>query len=539
MRINEPITQREHLYPPRMTPVSVTDTKGRITYCNQDFIELSGYSKEELLGQPHNLVRHPDMPAEAFRDMWDTVQQGQPWTGLVKNRRKDGDHYWVRANATPMRDGQRITGYLSVRTAPAREEIEAAEALYAVMREEARQGRLQHVLRQGVVLRTGLVGRWQQAMQSLRPLRMSVLYAAVAGVTWASIALGAPSALTAVIALVAALGAGYLTHAWAVAPLRQVMNDANRLASGDLSEEIKTGDTGLLGQLQQSLHQLSVNLRTVVRDVRQQVEYLGDAVHEVAAGNHDLSTRTESQAASLEKTAAAMEEINSMVSQSAAAAAQGAHLATETSHVTERSNEAVQSVAQTMTGITESSHKIGEIIHLIEGVAFQTNILALNAAVEAARAGESGRGFAVVASEVRALAQRTAGAAKEIRQLIVESSERIDSGSQQTQAARGRMDEALTAVGKVSMVLHEISHSAAEQQGGISQINSAVADMDSITQQNAALVEQLAAAANALHIEVDEVSHSMRLFRLAHGEASIADLDAVALRREFKRLPAD
>jgi len=539
MRINEPVTQREHLYPPSMTPVSVTDTKGRITYCNQDFIELSGYPKEELLGQPHNLVRHPDMPAEAFRDMWDTVQQGQPWTGLVKNRRKDGDHYWVRANATPMRDGQRITGYLSVRTAPRREEIEAAEALYAVMREEARQGHLRHVLRQGAVLRTGLAGRWQQVMQGLRPLRMSVLYAAVAGVTWASIALGAPSGITATAALVAALVAGYLTHAWAVAPLRQIMNDANRLASGDLSEEIKTGDSGLLGQLQQSLHQLSVNLRTVVRDVRQQVDYLGDAVREVAAGNHDLSTRTESQAASLEKTAAAMEEINSMVSQSAAAAAQGAHLATETSNVTGRSNEAVQSVAQTMTGITESSHKIGEIIHLIEGVAFQTNILALNAAVEAARAGESGRGFAVVASEVRALAQRTAGAAKEIRQLIVESSERIDSGSQQTQAARGRMDEALAAVGKVSMVLHEISHSAAEQQGGISQINSAVADMDSITQQNAALVEQLAAAAKALHLEVDEVSHSMRLFRLAHSEASIADLDAVALRREFKRLPAD
>jgi len=537
MRINEPVTQREHLYPPHMTPVSVTDTKGRITYCNQDFIELSGFAKEELLGQAHNLVRHPDMPAEAFRDMWATVQQGQPWTGLVKNRRKNGDHYWVRANATPMRDGQRITGFLSVRTAPRREEIDAAEALYATLREEARQGHLRHVLDQGAVLRTGLAGRWQQATRLLVPLRLSALYAAVAGATWACAAFGAPSGLTAAVGLLGSLAAGYLTHAWSVAPLRQVMSDANRLASGDLSEEIKTGAPGVLGQLQQSLHQLSVNLRTVVRDVRQQVDYLGDAVREVAAGNHDLSNRTESQAASLEKTAAAMEEINSMVSQSAAAAAQGAHLATETSHVTERSNQAVQSVAQTMTGITDSSHKIGEIIHLIEGVAFQTNILALNAAVEAARAGESGRGFAVVASEVRALAQRTAGAAKEIRQLIIESSERIDSGSQQTQDARGRMDEALAAVGKVSMVLHDISHSAAEQQGGIAQINAAVADMDSITQQNAALVEQLAAAAKALHIEVDEVGHSMRLFRLAHGEASIADLDAVALRREMKQLP--
>ena len=539
MRINEPVTQREHQYPPRMTPVSVTDTKGRITYCNQDFIELSGYAKEELLGQPHNLVRHPDMPAEAFRDMWATIQQGRPWTGLVKNRRKNGDHYWVRANATPMLDGQRVTGFLSVRTAPRREEIDAAEALYATMREEARQGRLRHLLDQGVVVRAGLAGQWQRASRLAAPLRLSALYAAVAGLTVACHAWGAPHGLTTSVGLLAALAAGYLTHVWSVAPLREIMNDANRLASGDLSEEIKTGASGLLGQMQLSLHQLSVNLRTVVRDVRQQVDYLGDAVREVAAGNHDLSNRTESQAASLEKTAAAMEQINSMVSQSAAAASQGADLATETSHVTERSNQAVQSVAQTMTGITDSSHKIGEIIHLIEGVAFQTNILALNAAVEAARAGESGRGFAVVASEVRALAQRTAGAAKEIRQLIIESAERIDSGSQQTQEAKGRMDEALTAVGKVSMVLHEISHSAAEQQGGIAQINAAVADMDSITQQNAALVEQLASATHALKLEVEEVAQSMRLFRLAHGDMTVSDGDAVALRREFKQLPAD
>jgi aerotaxis receptor len=139
MRINEPVSQHEFLYPAHATPVSVTDPKGRITYCNQDFIELSGFQREELLGQPHNLVRHPDMPEEAFRDMWATVQAGLPWTGLVKNRRKNGDHYWVRANATPMLDGQRITGFLSVRTAPGREEIEAAERLYARMREEARQ----------------------------------------------------------------------------------------------------------------------------------------------------------------------------------------------------------------------------------------------------------------------------------------------------------------------------------------------------------------------------------------------------------------
>lgn len=165
MRQNLPITQREYPFPPNRTLVSVTDLKGRITYCNPAFIEVSGYSREELLGQPHNLVRHPDMPAEAFRDMWATIESGRPWAGVVKNRRKNGDHYWVVANATPMMDAGRITGYLSVRNQPSREAIQGAEALYATMQAEAAQGRLQHVLKAGRVRRTGWRGQLQTLTQ--------------------------------------------------------------------------------------------------------------------------------------------------------------------------------------------------------------------------------------------------------------------------------------------------------------------------------------------------------------------------------------
>jgi aerotaxis receptor len=232
-----------------------------------------------------------------------------------------------------------------------------------------------------------------------------------------------------------------------------------------------------------------------------------------------------------------MEQINGTVRQSASSAAMGARLANETAAIATRSNEGVHGVAHAMDGIKDSSTRIGEITHVIESVAFQTNILALNAAVEAARAGESGRGFAVVASEVRALAQRTSTAAREIKQLIAEAGERVDRGAAQTLEARGRMDEALQSVTRVSSLLAEISHAAGEQQTGIAQINEAVAHMDDITQRNAAMVEQLAAAASTLNEKIGAVTESMCLFRLRPGETTVGERDAVALRRAQARTP--
>jgi aerotaxis receptor len=535
MRINEPVTQQSYVFPADQTLVSVTDLKGRITYCNPAFIEVSGFSASELLGQPHNLVRHPDMPEEAFRDMWATIQAKLPWSGLVKNRRKNGDHYWVQANATPMLDGDQITGFLSVRTVPSREAVAAADKLYATMRDDAKRGATTYALRQGQVVRCDLSGRILRAFSPgmLGKLVTIQILGAVAVVC--SAAFGMPLLLTAVVSAIAVAVACGATWSLAVKPLQSLVNDANRLASGDLSHQVVTGGGGLVGQLQQGLMQMSVNLRTVVSDVRQEVNYLGNAVQEIADGNQDMSSRTESQASSLEQTAASMEEINGTVQLSAASAVRGAKLASDTAEVTLRSNQAVQSVAETMRGISESSKQITDIIQLIEGVAFQTNILALNAAVEAARAGDQGRGFAVVASEVRSLAQRTASAAREIKQLITESSTRIDTGSAQTGEALDRMQAALSAVGQVHTVLQEISSSAAEQTTGISQINEAVTHMDSITQQNAAMVEELAAAAKSLQGQVEGVSNSMRLFRLARGELTLSQMDAVSLRKDNKQ----
>ena len=536
MRTNLPVSQQGFTFPPDQTLVSVTDTKGRITYCNPAFVEVSGYTAAELMGQPHNLVRHPDMPEEAFRDMWDTIQARQPWTGLVKNRRKNGDYYWVRANATPMVDGNQITGYLSVRTVPSRESIAAAEALYQQMQAQAKAGYKTLGLFRGQVVRTDWMGKLQNVFKPGLLAKLGWVQAGLTAVVIAAIALGAPLAVVILLACGAAAVSVWSSWSMTIQPLSALVLDANHLAAGDLSHKITVNSDGLIRQLQQAMMQMSVNLRTVVSDVRQEIDQFSIAVREIADGNQDLSSRTESQASSLEETAASMEQINGTVQQSAHAAQRGSKLAHETGTVTQRSNEAVVSVAKSMEGISQSSSRITEIIHLIEGVAFQTNILALNAAVEAARAGEQGRGFAVVAAEVRALAQRTTAAAKEIKQLITESNTRIGTGSEQTNVALARMQSALEAVGSVSTVLDEISNASAEQTLGISQINEAIAQMDSITQQNAAMVEELAATASSLSQQVQGVSNSMRLFRLKAGESTLAQSDAVALRRDSKQL---
>lgn len=539
MRNNQPVSQKNYPMPVDKTLVSVTDLKGRITYCNTAFIEVSGFARDELLGQAHNIVRHPDMPEEAFRDMWATIQSGLPWTGLVKNRRKNGDHYWVQANATPMMDGDKITGFLSVRVAPSTTAVAGAEALYASMRAEAKSKRKKLVLNRGLVERKDVLGR---LMDMLRLDVVSKIFI-MQLLAVAAILLAASTGISLVwsggIALSIAILVVWVTWRMTIRPLDMLLKDTNRLASGDMSFQVRTGSKGMIGRLEQGLMQMSVNLRTVVSDVRSEVEQLRTVVAEIAAGNNDMSGRTEAQASSLEQTAASMEQINGTAQQSAAAARRGASLAVETTTVTKRSNEAVTAVSQTMGKISESSSMISEIIQLIEGVAFQTNILALNAAVEAARAGDAGRGFAVVAAEVRQLAQRTTDASREIKQLISESSARVEMGNQQTDQALNRMRDAEQAVVNVAEVIDEVSAAAVEQQTGIAQINEAITHMDTITQQNAAMVEELAAAAKSLEGQVEEVGNSMRLFRLVRGELTLSQIDAVNLRRETKLLLAN
>jgi aerotaxis receptor len=536
MRINHPVSSIEYAFPRGETLVSTTDLKGRILYCNPTFIVVSGYEKSELLGQPHNLIRHPDMPEEAFRDMWATIAAGRPWSAPVKNRRKDGSHYWVMANVTPLMQDGVPQGYMSVRTEATREQVAAAEALYCSMREEMAAGVRVHRLQHGTLRVDTVAGRLRRWLQLGIEARITLVSAAVAAASAGAAAVLAGAAALPALAGAALAGAvgglagGGLLRAMMLRPLRELLNTANHMAAGDLTQRIEATGSDTLGQLRRSLAQLNVNLRSIVRDARTEVDHMRDATREIAAGNLDLSSRTESQAASLQETAASMEQITSTVRNSAGSAQQAAKLAGQASEVTQRGSQAMSEVNRTMHVISDSSQRIAEIIGVIDGIAFQTNILALNAAVEAARAGEQGRGFAVVAAEVRALAQRTSGAAREIKVLIEESKSKVETGNALADAAQKTMDSAVQTVQRVTQVIAEISEGSQQQLAGISQVNEAVSQMDSITQQNASLVEQIAASAAQLQTQAATVSESVQVFRLDRG-APTAQTDAVLLRR--------
>jgi aerotaxis receptor len=527
MRTNLPVTQSEFVIPDGVTLVSTTDLKSHITYCNPAFIAVSGYSREELIGQPHNLVRHPDMPPEAYRDMWATLASGFPWSALVKNRRKNGDHYWVVANATPIMENGQAAGYMSVRTKPTREQIQEAEALYARMRSEAESGHARVALHRGRVVRTGLVGTLQRASQLTLGRRIGLICGVLALM---GMALGAGLASMGTSALLAgaagmvllAGAAAWMLRGQMVGPLHDAVLFANLMAAGDLSARFKGQTSGDFGDLGRALNQLNVNLQAVVSDVRHEVEGVQVASNEIASGNQDLSSRTESQASSLEETAASMEQLTSTVQQSANTSREAAVLAQRAATVARQGNEAMGQVVSTMDDISRSSSRIGEIIQVIDGISFQTNILALNAAVEAARAGEQGRGFAVVAAEVRNLAQRTLGAAKEIKVLIDESASKVAHGSQLVHSAGQTMGDVVGAVEQVSGLITEITSATNEQSLGIAQINQAVGQLDSVTQQNSAMVEELAAAAGSLQSQAQVMHEAVQIFRL--------DKRAVALR---------
>jgi methyl-accepting chemotaxis protein len=327
------------------------------------------------------------------------------------------------------------------------------------------------------------------------------------------------SALTR-FALLAALGLAFaIACAWwltvgITGPVKRAVAIARRVADGDLTEDIEVNSTDELGQLQQALKDMNGNLLNIVREIRSGTDAMATASSEIAAGNMDLSSRTEQQAASIEETASSMEELTSTVKQNLDNAMQANTLTENASSVAKAGGAVVAEVVQTMADITTSSKKIVDIIAVIDGIAFQTNILALNAAVEAARAGEQGRGFAVVAAEVRTLAQRSASAAKEIKGLIGDSVDKVDAGSTLVARAGSTMEQIVSSVKRVTDIMADITTASREQSAGIEEVNLAIAQLDQVTQQNAALVEESAAAAGSMHDQANSLAHAVSAFKL-------------------------
>ncbi len=340
------------------------------------------------------------------------------------------------------------------------------------------------------------------------------------------------SAAVSMMLILSALAIGLcILVAWLVTrsitrPLNEAVEIAGAVAQGDLTVQIAATSRDETGLLLLALKTMNENLHRIVTEVRQGSDTINTASSEIASGNLDLSSRTEQQAGALEETASAMEELTSTVKQNADNARQANSLAASASEVAVQGGSVVGQVVQTMGEINHASKRIVDIIGVIDGIAFQTNILALNAAVEAARAGEQGRGFAVVASEVRTLAQRSAAAAKEIKVLIDESVARVDDGSRLVERAGTTMDEVVASVKRVTDVVAEISAASSEQSQGIGQINDAIVQMDQVTQQNAALVEQAAAAAQSLQDQSQRLSKTVGVFRLHTGEAPRIDVQA-------------
>lgn len=732
MRNNQPITHQEVAFEPGKFIVSTTDTKGRLTYVNQYFLDISGFTETELIGADHNIVRHPEMPAAAFKSLWETVKADKPWTGMVKNRCKNGDHYWVQANVTPIREGGQVTGYLSVRTPLSRSEIDAAEVLYQKI--NAKQASLEPS-----ILRKGLGWIKDRGIKAYISTYILFSLAMVAGAGWLASTETSFDSLASAFGVTAlamiALGALLIRHITtpinsAIAGLRELaegnfsnwvitdrqdefgallqnllssqirvgnninkmqdqatstgrlkealdkvtanvmiadtdlniiyMNDAvlsmmrtaendfrkdlpsfdttkllganidsfhknpahqrgmlaalaqtfnselsiggrtmkftanpvigdqkerlgtvvewvdrtaeiamereiqtivdaakngdlkqripmegaegfferlsggindlvdvsdraisdtvrvlSALAKGDLTEQIEADYQGSFGQLKADLNTTVEKFTEVVTQITASASEVLSGAQEIAQGNTNLSQRTEEQAASLEETASSMEEMTSTVRQNADNANQADQLSKEARDQAEKGGEVVSGAIAAMAEISTSSRKIAEIIEVINDIAFQTNLLALNAAVEAARAGEQGRGFAVVASEVRNLAQRSATASKDIKDLIEDSVTKVSEGSNLVNRSGETLEEINASVKKVSDIIAEIAAAGQEQSAGIEQVNKAITQMDEMTQQNAALVEEAAAASVSVGDQAQGLNKLISFFTTA------------------------
>jgi aerotaxis receptor len=485
MRINDPVSAQEHLLNDGEALMSTTDIHSHITYANSAFIKACGYNEKELMGEPHNLIRHPDMPPEAFADMWATLKQGDSWTGMVKNRCKNGDYYWVRANVTPVYHGGELTGYISVRTVPGIEEVQASDELYKAVREK-RAGHLRFY--KGLVIRRG----WKSALSLFQRLSLAGRLAGAVLVPSLVMAVLPFCGLSPAAQIFAAAGLFIVMNTalqrQVAKPVNTIVRQMQKVVSGQKAELVHFNRVDDIGLMMRLVNQSGLNLRSLVDDVGTQIGGISDITRQLAASSRAMSERTDETYAHLQQTAAAIEEISGAVEQTADTSAQTTQMAVKASTMAVAGEDMMKQTLGMMEAMSQASQHIVEIVSVIDQIAFQTNILALNAAVEAARAGVAGRGFAVVAAEVRHLAQHSATAAKEIKSLIDNSVASVGSGVSMVKNAEQHISEMAAEIVSMTALIREIGDATREQTSALAMINRSVERIGTMTQNNADMV---------------------------------------------------